>query len=74
MTNIEFLKISSIDNIAILLEEFWNNKDILESLYCKRCSEKHQGCPHMYHCPITDREIIIDWLQKECKVVTNNYD
>lgn len=69
MTNVDKLKELHIDNIAIMLDECFKIKDKYKDNYCERCEKIHNGCPNEINrcCNRTSREIIIDWLEQECK-------
>lgn len=69
MTNADKLRELSIDNMAVILDEcFKLNKEYANN-YCFRCEEIHNGCPNERNrcCNRTSREMIIYWLEQECK-------
>lgn len=71
MTNAEKLKESSINNMALLLDECFSIKEEYMNDYCARCEKMHNGCPNEINCCCnrTQREMIIYWLEQKCKIV-----
>lgn len=71
MTNAEKLKESSINNMALLLDECFSIKEEYINDYCARCEKMHNGCPNEINrcCNRTQREMIIYWLEQKCKIV-----
>lgn len=71
MTNAEMLKDTSVDNMAILLDEYFTINKEYVSDYCGRCEQMHNGCPNEINhcCNRTSREMIVDLLEQKCKFI-----